>query len=135
VFAPNAKLRAAIVPKPVVEAEGNGLRRERCNTCNTGNPRPAHAQPRELSGGAPGTAPAQGTLAMKNTTLALFAALILLGWTSLAAGVIAVFAGQPDVSARAHSHELAPEPVQLFTDAPCPTVAARRLGPLPGVTC
>lgn len=58
---------------------------------------------------------------MKNTSLALFAALIILGWTSLAAGVIAVFAGQPDVSARAHRHEPAPEPLQLLTDAPCPT--------------
>lgn len=63
---------------------------------------------------------------MKNTSLALFAALILLGWTSLAAGVIAVFAGQPDVSARAHQHEAPPTPVPhrepaLFSDAPpCP---------------
>jgi hypothetical protein len=57
---------------------------------------------------------------MKNTSLALFAALILFGWTSLAAGVIAVLAGQPDFSRRAHQHAPA-EPIQLLTDAPCPT--------------
>ena len=58
---------------------------------------------------------------MKNTSLALFAALILLGWTSLAAGVIAVFAGQPDVSAHAHQHPRAAEPPMLFSAMPCPT--------------
>lgn len=58
---------------------------------------------------------------MKNTSLALFAALILLGWTSLAAGVIAVFAGQPEVSARPHQHEPPPAPPALFSDRPpCP---------------
>ncbi len=63
---------------------------------------------------------------MKNLSLALFAALILLGWTALAAGVIAVFAGQPTVSTRVHPHELPPEPPEppallSDSDAPCPT--------------
>lgn len=60
---------------------------------------------------------------MKNTTLLLFALLILVGWTSLAAGVIAVFHGAPDASMRAHQHELAPvlpeEP--LYSGRPCPS--------------
>ncbi|MDP1826912.1 MAG: hypothetical protein Q8L48_26805 [Archangium sp.] len=69
---------------------------------------------------------------MKNTSLALFAALILVGWTSLAAGVIAVFAGQPDVSSRAHRHVPAEQPVQqLLTDAPCPTEAVDASVPCP----
>ncbi|MDP2275685.1 MAG: hypothetical protein Q8N23_03245 [Archangium sp.] len=58
---------------------------------------------------------------MKNISLAVFAALILLGWTALAAGVIAVFAGQPTVSTQLHPHEPPPEPPALFSDAPCPT--------------
>jgi hypothetical protein len=63
---------------------------------------------------------------MKNTSLALFAALILLGWTALATGVIAVFAGAPEVTSKAHSH--GPQPVvteepALFSDSkPCPAV-------------
>lgn len=58
---------------------------------------------------------------MKNLSLTLFAALILLGWTTLAAGVIAVFAGQPTLSTKPHPHEAPPEPPALFSDAPCPT--------------
>ena len=57
-----------------------------------------------------------------NLTLALFAALILLGWTSLAAGVIAVFAGEPEVSSHVHQHA-APEPSPALlsdSDTPCP---------------
>ena len=60
---------------------------------------------------------------MKNTSLALFAALILLGWTSLAAGVIAVFAGQPEFSTQVHQHvvpEAAPKKLApLYSDVPC----------------
>ena len=58
---------------------------------------------------------------MKNSSLALFAALILVGWTSLAAGVLAIFAGQPDVSAHAHRHERAAAPPMLFSFMPGPT--------------
>ena len=63
---------------------------------------------------------------MKTTTLILFALLILIGWTSLAAGVLAAFAGEPNVSMRTHQHELAPpervptEP--LYSGRPCPNV-------------
>ena len=61
---------------------------------------------------------------MKTFSLPLFAAVILLGWTALAAGVIAVFAGQPTISSKPHPHELPPqpEPPALFSDseAPCP---------------
>jgi hypothetical protein len=56
---------------------------------------------------------------MKNTTLVLFAALILIGWTLLAAGVIAVFAGQPDASMRSHHHVEKPQ-APMLSDAPCP---------------
>lgn len=63
---------------------------------------------------------------MKNSTLALFAVVILLGWTSMAAGVIATFAGQPDLSTRAHRHhEVAPveqhQPAALYSNAPAAT--------------
>ena len=57
-----------------------------------------------------------------NLTLALFAALILVGWTSLAAGVIAVFAGEPKVSTHVHQH-VAPEVAPAFvsdSETPCP---------------
>lgn len=61
---------------------------------------------------------------MKNTTLILFALLILIGWTSLAAGVIAVLAGEPTVSMRTHQHQLAPPPrvpvEPLYSGRPCP---------------
>lgn len=43
-------------------------------------------------------------VAMK--TIALFAALMLVGWTLVAGGVIAMFAAEPAVSSRAHTHEL-----------------------------
>ncbi len=62
---------------------------------------------------------------MKNTTLALFAVLVLLGWTTLAAGVIASFAGQADVSLKVY-RPIEPrggpgaEPERLISDAPCP---------------
>lgn len=60
---------------------------------------------------------------MKNTSLALFAALILLGWTSLAAGVIAAFAGQPDISMKVHPHEPPPAPPALLSGSEgCPPV-------------
>lgn len=48
---------------------------------------------------------------MKNTTLALFAGLIILGWAPMAAGVLAVFSGAPEVTARAHNHQPPPPPV------------------------
>ena len=60
---------------------------------------------------------------MKNSTLALFAALILFGWTSLAAGVIAVFAGQADFSARVHHHGLPPAPEPSDVDGPAPLLS------------
>ncbi|MFZ5443432.1 MAG: hypothetical protein ACOZQL_25720 [Myxococcota bacterium] len=63
---------------------------------------------------------------MKNLPLALFAALILLGWTALAAGVIAVFAADPTASSRKHDHVVPAhgfeiESTPLLSDAPCPT--------------
>ena len=64
---------------------------------------------------------------MKNTSLALFAALILLGWTSLAAGVIAVFAGDPEFSSHVkppalQAPELPPKDLApMYSGAPCPT--------------
>lgn len=45
-----------------------------------------------------------------NRTLVGLAVVILLGWTTLAAGVIAVLQGTPEVSARAHTHR-APQQV------------------------
>ncbi len=62
---------------------------------------------------------------MKTLPLALFAALILLGWTGLAAGVIAAFAGEPGVTSQAHQHQLEvhgvkPEPQLLSETPPCP---------------
>lgn len=42
--------------------------------------------------------------AMNKLTLVLFGALILIGWTALAAGVIAVFEGEPTVSMQSHQH-------------------------------
>jgi hypothetical protein len=62
---------------------------------------------------------------MKNTTLILFALLILLGWTSLAAGVLATFNAEPHFSTRAHPHQVAPPPAApeapLYSGRPCPT--------------
>jgi hypothetical protein len=65
---------------------------------------------------------------MKNISLALFAALILLGWTSLAAGVIAVFAGDPQFSSHVkapvqqQAPELGPQDLApMYSGAPCPT--------------
>lgn len=58
---------------------------------------------------------------MKNTALALFASLIFFGWTALAAGVIAGFAGAPALATHAHRHHDAPvravEPAPLYSDA------------------
>ena len=56
-----------------------------------------------------------------NLSLALFAALILLGWTALAAGVIAVFAGEPQVSSHYQQPvEPTAEPALVSDSAPCP---------------
>jgi hypothetical protein len=55
---------------------------------------------------------------MKNSSLALFAAVILIGWTSMAAGVIATFAGQPAFSSRAHQHHEVVAPVEVDSPAP-----------------
>lgn len=56
---------------------------------------------------------------MNHTALALFASLILFGWTSLAAGVIATFAGQPGFSSHAHRHVVVPsESAPLVAAAP-----------------
>lgn len=70
---------------------------------------------------------------MKNSSLVLFAAVILLGWTSLAAGLIASFAGQPAFVSRAHGHQPAPTEVSvpgpLYSNVPAAqeslTLAAR----------
>lgn len=47
---------------------------------------------------------------MKTTSLALFAALVLFGWTSLAAGALAVLFADPAFSSRPHQHQVAPVP-------------------------
>ncbi len=57
---------------------------------------------------------------MKNTTLALFASLIFFGWTALAAGVLAGFAGAPALATQAHRHDapvMVEEPAPLYSDA------------------
>ncbi|MGV3622376.1 MAG: hypothetical protein ACO1OB_16280 [Archangium sp.] len=60
---------------------------------------------------------------MKTPSLIAFGAVILIGWTSLAGGVIAVFAGDPAASRKSHDHveEVAPLKDQgpLISDAPC----------------
>ena len=59
---------------------------------------------------------------MKNSSLVVFAAIILVGWTSLAAGVIASLAGEPAFVSHAHGHQGAPEEVSvpgpLYSNAP-----------------
>ena len=77
---------------------------------------------RPLAHGTRGALPA---VAMKNTTLALFAALIFFGWTALAGGVLAVLAGDPVASSRKHDHVVPQHGVELpaaplLSDAPCP---------------
>ena len=61
---------------------------------------------------------------MKNTTLILFAALILFGWTALAVGVLSVFEGQPKFSAQSHQHLpklIAPQKAKpIASAAQCP---------------
>lgn len=56
-------------------------------------------------------------------TLLAFGALILIGWTTLAGGVIAVFAADPAASRKSHQHFEQPAPVApeapLMSDAPC----------------
>ena len=52
-----------------------------------------------------------------NLSLALFAALILLGWTALAAGVIAVFAGEPQVSSHYQPQAEPTPPPALVSDS------------------
>ncbi|MFT3707049.1 MAG: hypothetical protein QM817_05205 [Archangium sp.] len=47
---------------------------------------------------------------MSKLTLIFFGALILIGWTTLAAGVIAVFEGEPTVSMQSHHHIEPPNP-------------------------
>lgn len=65
---------------------------------------------------------------MKTPSLIVFGAVILIGWTSLAGGVIAVFAGDPASSHKSHTHqeEIAPTLDQgpLISDAPCAFDAA-----------
>ena len=64
---------------------------------------------------------------MKNSTLFLFSLLILVGWTALAAGVFAVFAGEPEVSMQVHQHEVTPVPPEepLFSGRPCPPAGSQ----------
>lgn len=73
-----------------------------------------------------GTAAAHGTLTMKTPSLIAFGAMILIGWTALAGGVIAAFAGDPSASRHSHTHEEKIEPVRdegpLLSDAPCEVV-------------
>lgn len=47
---------------------------------------------------------------MSNKTIVLFAVLVVVGWTTLAAGVIAVFQGEPTVSVQSHHHVKPPQP-------------------------
>lgn len=57
---------------------------------------------------------------MKTLALPLFAALILLGWTALAAGAIAALAGEPDFVSQRHQHRAAPPPV---AEEPAPLIS------------
>ena len=54
-------------------------------------------------------------------TIALFAALLTLGWTTLAGGVIAALAGEPAVTSHRHDHAPAvePAPVRNVLGDPC----------------
>lgn len=60
---------------------------------------------------------------MKTPSLIVFGAVILVGWTSLAGGVIAAFAGDPAASHKSHTHQEEAAPVEdqgpLISDAPC----------------
>jgi hypothetical protein len=60
---------------------------------------------------------------MKNTTLMAFAVTILIGWTGLAAGLLASFAGHPVAVNRPHVHEQpaseVPDEPMLFSETPC----------------
>lgn len=60
---------------------------------------------------------------MKTISLALFSAVILLGWTSLAAGALASLAGAPAAVNKPHRHQVPKKPVvepaPLLSDAPC----------------
>ncbi len=64
---------------------------------------------------------------MKNISLISFALLILIGWTALAMGVIAAFAGAPEVSTRSHRHPLPPwvPPDPLISGRPCPATGTQ----------
>lgn len=59
---------------------------------------------------------------MKTPSLIAFGALILIGWTTLAGGVIAVFAGDSAASRKPHLHQerVVPhvEEAPLMSDAP-----------------
>lgn len=62
---------------------------------------------------------------MKNISLALFVTLMLLGWTALVGGVIAVLAADPAASWHKHDHVIPnhgvePPATPLLSDAPCP---------------
>jgi hypothetical protein len=65
---------------------------------------------------------------MKNLSLIAFALMILLGWTAVAAGMIAALAGEPNVITRQHDHKIAPLPEgttpSLYSRVPCPVVPA-----------
>lgn len=67
---------------------------------------------------------------MKTLVLPLFAALILLGWTALAAGAIAALAGEPDFVSQRHHHRATPaptpEPPPLISGTPpCDAASSR----------
>jgi hypothetical protein len=60
---------------------------------------------------------------MKNTTLTAFAVMILVGWTGLAAGLLASFAGVPEAVNKPHVHlqpaSDVPDEPMLFSETPC----------------
>ena len=51
-------------------------------------------------------------------TIILFAVSLLIGWTVVAGGVIAMFAGDPAVTSISHRHFVAPVPPE--EDCECP---------------
>lgn len=70
---------------------------------------------------------------MNNRALLLFAVLVLVGWTALAAGVIAVFAGEPNASMQSHHH--VKPPVQAKPEGPLLSDDCKSLGLDASVDC
>lgn len=80
----------------------------------------------ELRGENPRGNPARGVLIQTrmNRTLLALAAVLFLGWTTLAAGLLATLAGVPGVASRAHLHH-APV-IEADEEPQCPRALTAR---------